>query len=363
MSENEDRYHDTVLDLEAKLKKNVDLILKNLANSLQRICLCLEQSFLYLASSLGNSDISLNVGDTEDTLDDASKSQQKVYQKMNDPVAVVNKQNCWIIDYAQINALYKDFVPQKELSAEKKYFPSSFIHSDKNSNATPSILASMPNNSLHAEIEHLKKKLIEIQEGLQTRIKILEKDVQRFSIQLKKTRSQTQTEMDEFIAHVFEKTYAYGAIRAENQNLLFTKSELKTRLANVEKVVQIILWIVDSGCSKHMTGDRSLLKNFIEKFMGTVRFGNDNFAAITGYGDYIRGGRESNLYTISISDMAASSSVCLMFMATSTKSWLWHCRLSHLNFGTINDLTRLDLVDGLPSYKYGKDHLCSVVKE
>ncbi|GJS42331.1 hypothetical protein Tco_0567374 [Tanacetum coccineum] len=42
-----------------------------------------------------------------------------------------------------------------------------------------------------------------------------------------------------------------------------------------DKVVQIVLWIVDSGCSKHMTGDRSLLKNFIEKFMGTVRFGND----------------------------------------------------------------------------------------
>ncbi|GJU92607.1 retrovirus-related pol polyprotein from transposon TNT 1-94 [Tanacetum coccineum] len=158
-----------------------------------------------------------------------------------------------------------------------------------------------------------------------------------------------------------------------------------------------------------MTGDRSLLRNFIEKFMGTVRFGNDNFAAITGYGDYIHGnitichvyyveglghnlfsvgqfcdgdlevafrsntcyvrnlegddlltgGRDSNLYTISISDMAASSPVCLMSKATSTKSWLWHRRLSHLNFGTINDLTRLDLVDGLPKFKYGKDHLCS----
>ncbi|GKE55556.1 integrase, catalytic region, zinc finger, CCHC-type containing protein, partial [Tanacetum coccineum] len=127
-----------------------------------------------------------------------------------------------------------------------------------------------------------------------------------------------------------------------------------------------------------MTGDRSLLKNFIEIFMRTVRFGNDNFAAITGYGDYIQGnitifhvyyvegddlltgGRESNLYTISISDMAASSPVCLMSKATSTKSWLWHRILSHLNFGTINDLTRLDLVDGLPKFKYGKDHLCFV---
>ncbi|GJR28192.1 retrovirus-related pol polyprotein from transposon TNT 1-94 [Tanacetum coccineum] len=55
------------------------------------------------------------------------------------------------------------------------------------------------------------------------------------------------------------------------------------------KVVQIVLWIVDSGCSKHMTGDRSLLKKFIEKFMGTVRFRNDIFAAIIGYGDYIQG--------------------------------------------------------------------------
>ncbi|GJW77663.1 integrase, catalytic region, zinc finger, CCHC-type containing protein [Tanacetum coccineum] len=56
-------------------------------------------------------------------------------------------------------------------------------------------------------------------------------------------------------------------------------------------------------------------------------------------GDLLIGARESNLYTISILDMDASSPVCLMSKATSTKSWLWHRRLSHLNFGTINDLT------------------------
>ncbi|GKB37714.1 integrase, catalytic region, zinc finger, CCHC-type containing protein [Tanacetum coccineum] len=75
--------------------------------------------------------------------------------------------------------------------------------------------------------------------------------------------------------------------------------------------------------------------------------------------DLLTGGREFNLYTISISDMAASSPVCPMSKATSTKSWLWHRRLSHLNFCTINDLTKLDLVDGLPKFKYEKDHLCS----
>ncbi|GKE79355.1 hypothetical protein Tco_1545475, partial [Tanacetum coccineum] len=53
-------------------------------------------------------------------------------------------------------------------------------------------------------------------------------------------------------------------------------------------VIQIVLWIVDCGCSKHMTGNKKLLRNFVEKFMGIVCFVNDNFAAITGYGDYVQ---------------------------------------------------------------------------
>nr|GEX56004.1 hypothetical protein [Tanacetum cinerariifolium] len=44
------------------------------------------------------------------------------------------------------------------------------------------------------------------------------------------------------------------------------------------RIVQIFLWIIDFGCSKHMTGNRALLTNFVEKFLGTVRFGNNDFA-------------------------------------------------------------------------------------
>nr|GEY19209.1 retrovirus-related Pol polyprotein from transposon TNT 1-94 [Tanacetum cinerariifolium] len=51
-------------------------------------------------------------------------------------------------------------------------------------------------------------------------------------------------------------------------------------------VVQIVLWYLDSGCSKHMTEDRSQLINFVQKFLGTVKFGNDHVAKIMGYGDY-----------------------------------------------------------------------------
>ncbi|GKA71335.1 retrovirus-related pol polyprotein from transposon TNT 1-94 [Tanacetum coccineum] len=57
----------------------------------------------------------------------------------------------------------------------------------------------------------------------------------------------------------------------------------------IAPVVQIILWYLDSGCSKHMTGDRSRLRNFVKKFIGTVKFGNDHFGAIMGYGDYVIG--------------------------------------------------------------------------
>nr|GEU96960.1 Gag-Pol polyprotein [Tanacetum cinerariifolium] len=161
-----------------------------------------------------------------------------------------------------------------------------------------------------------------------------------------------------------------------------TKIATDNHFSTKNKVVQIILWIVDSGCSKHLTGDRSLLKNFIEKFMGTVSFGNDYPAAITGYDNYVQEichvyfvdghghnlfsvgddllteTRKFNLYTISISDMANSSPVCIMPKATSTKLWLWHRRLSHMNFNTINDLTKHELVDGLLKFKYSKDYLC-----
>ncbi|GJS67633.1 retrovirus-related pol polyprotein from transposon TNT 1-94 [Tanacetum coccineum] len=175
------------------------------------------------------------------------------------------------------------------------------------------------------------------------------------------------------------------------------------------KVVQIVLWYLDSGCSKHMTGDRSQLTNFISKFLGTVKFGNDQVAKIMGFGDYqignvtisrvyyveglghnlfsvgqfcdsnlevafrqhtcfirnlegvdlLTGSRGDNLYTLSLGNMMASSPICLLSKASKTKSWLWHRRLSHLNFGAINHLARHGLVRGLPKLKFEKDHLCS----
>ncbi|GKD95191.1 retrovirus-related pol polyprotein from transposon TNT 1-94 [Tanacetum coccineum] len=57
--------------------------------------------------------------------------------------------------------------------------------------------------------------------------------------------------------------------------------------------------------------------------------------------------------------MLKSSLICLFSKASKTKSWLWHRRLSHLNFGTINQLAKQGLVRGLPKLKYENDHFCS----
>nr|GEZ17801.1 retrovirus-related Pol polyprotein from transposon TNT 1-94 [Tanacetum cinerariifolium] len=156
--------------------------------------------------------------------------------------------------------------------------------------------------------------------------------------------------------------------------------------------------------SKHMTENLKLLINFVWKFMGTVRFVNDHVAAILGFSDLqwgnilitrvyfikglvttwqfcdsdlevafrrnacfvrnlkgvdlLKGDRLTNLYTINLHEMASASPICLMARASSTKSWLWHQRLSYLNFDTINDLSKNYLVSGLPKFKYHKEHLC-----
>ncbi|GKB06091.1 retrovirus-related pol polyprotein from transposon TNT 1-94, partial [Tanacetum coccineum] len=74
--------------------------------------------------------------------------------------------------------------------------------------------------------------------------------------------------------------------------------------------------------------------------------------------DLLQGNYTTTLYNINLHEMASSSPICLMARATSTKSWLWHQRLSYLNFDTINDFAKNDLVTGLPKFKYHKEHLC-----
>nr|GEV45381.1 hypothetical protein [Tanacetum cinerariifolium] len=178
-----------------------------------------------------------------------------------------------------------------------------------------------------------------------------------------------------------------------DDNNFFIFDDVNVRISPVSKMpfrkkprdyVHICLWVIDSGCSKHMMSNRALLTNFVEKFLGTVRFGNNDFAMIAGYGDvgldvafrkatcFVRnedgldlliGDNSSNVYNIALNEVASNSLTCLLAKASSSQSWLWHQRLSHLNFTIINNLVKNNLVQGLPKMKFEKDHLCSACEQ
>nr|GEY27073.1 uncharacterized mitochondrial protein AtMg00810-like [Tanacetum cinerariifolium] len=132
-----------------------------------------------------------------------------------------------------------------------------------------------------------------------------------------------------------------------------TRSNLSTVPSSSNSLANctIILFIVDSGCTKHMTGNLKLLCNFVEKFLGTVRFDNDQFASVLGYGDLVQGNVMINrVYYIEASITISSQLVNFVMR-------IW--RLSHLNFDYINMLLKKDVMIVLPKLKYVKDQLCS----
>nr|GEU63091.1 integrase, catalytic region, zinc finger, CCHC-type, peptidase aspartic, catalytic [Tanacetum cinerariifolium] len=163
-----------------------------------------------------------------------------------------------------------------------------------------------------------------------------------------------------------------GKKQTANVSIKEKQKKHQPKFTKTKKVIQICLWCVDSGCSKHMTKNLKLLINFIWKFMGIVRFGNDHVAAILGFGDlqwgnilitrvyFVEGvghnlfsvgqfcdsdlefafrrnacfvrnlegvdllkvDRSKNFYTINLHEMTSASPICLMARASSTKSWL-----------------------------------------
>ncbi|GJZ32649.1 retrovirus-related pol polyprotein from transposon TNT 1-94 [Tanacetum coccineum] len=122
--------------------------------------------------------------------------------------------------------------------------------------------------------------------------------------------------------------------------------------------------------SNHMTGNLKLLINFVWKFLGTVRFGNDHVAAILGFGDlqwgnllitkksrridlFKRKTVPTNLYTIHLHEMALCIPICLLHESTSIPSHGYGINVyPTFNFDTINDLAKNDHVTVFQKFKY-----------
>ncbi|GJQ98737.1 retrovirus-related pol polyprotein from transposon TNT 1-94 [Tanacetum coccineum] len=146
-------------------------------------------------------------------------------------------------------------------------------------------------------------------------------------------------------------------------------------VSRITNIVQLILFIVDSGCTKHMTGNLKLLCNFVEKFLGTVRFGNDQFAPILGYGDLIQGnvtikrvyyveGLNHNLFSVgqfcdADLEVAFRKSTCFVRDLQGNDLLTGIVDFLQYYFDYITLLLKKDVVTGLPKLTYVKDQLCS----
>ncbi|KAJ9538735.1 hypothetical protein OSB04_031468 [Centaurea solstitialis] len=171
------------------------------------------------------------------------------------------------------------------------------------------------------------------------------------------------------------------------------------------------IWYLDSGCSRHMTGSKSVLSNYREEKGPAVTFGGNGKGQTRGYGTLTNGvttfkrvayveGLMHNLLSISqlcdknhkvsfskkkckvknkrkeviltgvrhadiyiINMNTSTDNFCFVSRASSDTNWLWHKRLSHLNFKTLNQLCINNLVIGLPDFRYTKVSLCSACEK
>ncbi|GJR23468.1 putative ribonuclease H-like domain-containing protein [Tanacetum coccineum] len=111
--------------------------------------------------------------------------------------------------------------------------------------------------------------------------------------------------------------------------------------------------IVDSGCSRHMTGNKAYLVDYEDYNGGHVAFGGSK-GHITG-----RVPRQHNMYTFSLEIIIPSGGLaCLLAKSYVDESNKWHRRLGHVNFKTLNKLVKGNLVRGLPSKTFQNDHTC-----
>ncbi|GJU43669.1 retrovirus-related pol polyprotein from transposon TNT 1-94 [Tanacetum coccineum] len=453
MSENEDKYHDTILDLEEKLKKNVDMFLK-IGNSLQAM-------FMLGPKPLSVYDQQLKHGlgyPNPYTLRQAISECPKLYVASRTVKPLLNE----LLDY--FDGFQNLF--QRDIKEMKDAFELNDVYLDENERRNDLLKdqlleASLKHDielcvllnhecvdeSLHDELEQVKKKSLEIQEGLKARIKILEKAVQRcekqsvdFKIQkledenvsldfkCEKTKSRdspvkisvlddSKNEAKKEAVYVRKNKQTdntFAKVMSNKENVIVDccccKCILQRKLSmRIPKSSETTFVAPKTRFSKKATQSKTLdttsvaskskideasaskardkvssafkkkesnmrdkpLSAFMLNKIQTSRVWQKWFesqpnvmwtpvntkphantnpsntkplvsvkrwivklpscpcvgSSCVAGDDLLTGGRDSNFYTISVSDMAASSPICLMFKATSTKSWLRHRRL------------------------------------
>nr|KAJ0217090.1 hypothetical protein LSAT_V11C300105640 [Lactuca sativa] len=164
------------------------------------------------------------------------------------------------------------------------------------------------------------------------------------------------------------------------------------------------LWYLDSGCSRHMTGSKSLLEDYVKKTGPAVTYGDNGKGFTKGYGnikcnnvglkhnlisisqlcdaDYevhftknegrvvntdknivLSASRKDDIYVLDMFSCDKALMQCFFTKSQTNLSWIWHKRFSHLNFKNLSKISNQDLVRGLPKFSVVKDKMCSACEQ
>ncbi|GKB82796.1 hypothetical protein Tco_0949691 [Tanacetum coccineum] len=293
-------------------------------------------------------DLQLNVSEQSKQVLELKTAHTSLKYKRN------KAEDTYLDDVLNFEAKLKKNENVQAISENPKLYDASYLHSSK----------------VHANVRDTKEILKDATKRLKD-VSSVRRPSSKGSSSKNSVLSNTKNQSEDVEVHVRtnKKTNVTSKNNVVQTKKIVTNVDVKNAL-KAKDVIYIILWIIDSGCLKHMTDNLKLLKNFVENFIGIVRLGNVHFVAIIGYDDFVHGNvtkyhvyyveglghnlfsigqfcdgdlevsfcsktcyvrnpegddlltgaHESNLYMISILDMSAYSPACLMSKASSTKS-------------------------------------------
>ncbi|GJZ05469.1 retrovirus-related pol polyprotein from transposon TNT 1-94 [Tanacetum coccineum] len=230
--------------------------------------------------------------------------------------------------------------------------------------------------TINIELEHSVAKLLSTNERLHKEIEHLKKIYKDQFDSIKKTRALSIEYYDSLIAQLNSKSMRLqGKLVLDNATTITNATTIAPGMfkLDIEPLSRCLNCSLVSGLRILKTYDKEPLSahelrlkhnlfyvgQFYDLDLEVAFRKNTFFIQNLDSVDLLSGSRDTNLYIISLDDMLKTSSICLLLKASKIKSWLWHHRLSHLNFGTLNKLAIDDLVRGIPKLKFKKDHLCS----
>nr|GEV94467.1 retrovirus-related Pol polyprotein from transposon TNT 1-94 [Tanacetum cinerariifolium] len=266
-------------------------------------------------------------------------------------------------DYEKLNNLYDLFVPQREKSSEQRYFSKRdpFIQNTIEANFCPEI------RRINANLEKfhlcLKEKMVADLRYFNS----LELEVDSLKSQLETQKTLFLNEIDRLSREYYYADHMNAILGVyteldEVTNLQCTVKFGNDQIAPIlgyEDLVQGAVTIKRVYYVEGMNHNLLFVGQFCDADLEVAFRKSTCYIRDLKGNDLLTGSHGTDLYSITLQDTTFPNPICLMAKSTSSQAWLWHRRLSHLNFNTINLLSKNDIVIGLPKLKFVKDHLCS----